>query len=208
MRKINLSGIKHSKLLPIDSTHKNGRIYWNCVCDCGNITTVQSSKIRSGHTKSCGCLVGSEREFHGKSGEKIYRVWASIRDRCINKNCHQYERYGGRGITICKEWEESFVSFLDDMGYRPSDKHQIDRIDNDKGYCKENCHWVTRSTNQQNMRTSKRWFLDGVKYNSIPEASRKLKVSRTTILRWCDGGFNNGVKVNPKDNCYSEKVYK
>ena len=78
-----------------------------------------------------------------------YRVWLGVRDRCKNPNTAIFKWYGGRGISVCKEWD-SFEAFLGDMGSRPTGNHELDRIDNNQGYCKENCRWATKSENRQN----------------------------------------------------------
>lgn len=161
MRKsLNLIGEKSGKLTVISfcEIRKNGT-YWNCVCDCGNKTKVSTHNLTHLKTKSCGC---SKSEFLKKSKTKHnmcksseYEIWVGIKKRCCNEKSPSYKNYGGRGIKICDEWSESFENFYKDMGDRPSDKHEIDRIDNDGNYCKENCRWVTRSVNSQNQRKQK-----------------------------------------------------
>ena len=88
-------------------------------------------------------------EMHGHTGTSIYRRWKAMRTRCLDKNFAFYHVYGGRGISICKEWD-SFTQFLADMGYPPSDKHSLDRIDPDKGYCPENCRWADLTVQARN----------------------------------------------------------
>lgn len=97
-----------------------------------------------------GCTDYISRESHGKSRTVEYNLWCNIIARCENKKHPYYRNYGGRGITVSKEWRNSFTEFLKDMGERPSDLHQIDRINNNKGYSKENCEWATHQENSNN----------------------------------------------------------
>jgi len=119
-------------------------------CDCGNEFECLESNVRSGNTKSCGCLIrrtASERfTTHGMFGTPTYKCWAGMKDRCNNSNRPCFSRYGGRGITYDTRWEV-FENFLEDMGESPGKGWSIDRIDNDGNYCKENCQWLTRSDN-------------------------------------------------------------
>lgn len=92
----------------------------------------------------------TKRERHGMQNTAEYISWYCMKNRCYNKNYIGYHRYGGRGITICDRWMKSFTAFLKDMGQRPFLKAQIDRIDNNKGYYKENCRWATPAQNSQN----------------------------------------------------------
>jgi hypothetical protein len=89
-------------------------------------------------------------EYHGKKGTKVYRAWNAMLTRCYNINYPNYSRYGGRGIFVCKEWRTSFIQFFRDMGDPPGAQYQLDRIDNNIGYSKENCHWVTPAENTRN----------------------------------------------------------
>lgn len=93
---------------------------------------------------------------HNLSYQPEYRVWQTMRLRCTEPTHPAYPSYGGRGITICDRWLDSPQNFIEDMGQKPTKKHEIDRIDNDKGYFKENCRWATRSENDRNRRST-RW---------------------------------------------------
>ena len=126
---------------------------WECLCACGK--TIRSKDIGTHRVNSCGCLKSELRTLknlkHNACGTVEYRTWVSIKRRCHNPNTNDYKNYGGRGITVCQEWLESFEVFFREMGFRPSDKHSIDRINNEGGYSPDNCKWSTRA--EQNMNT-------------------------------------------------------
>lgn len=125
-------------------TSSGAKGMWRCRCDCGNESIVETSKLTSGHTKSCGCLrriIGSGRSTHGKRDSYSYKTWASMFQRCENKRNPSYPKYGGRGIKVCREWE-SFSTFVRDMGDRPSPRHTIERRDVNGDYCPSNCYWT------------------------------------------------------------------
>ncbi len=134
------------------------------LCECGVKITVEVNSVsgKRGNTQSCGCL---QREYansshsHGRSKRHsknypTYSSWQHMKDRCLNPNNKYYKNYGGRGITICDRWVNSFEDFLEDMGDR--EKYlSLDRIDNNKGYSKENCKWSTRKEQANNTRRNK-----------------------------------------------------
>ncbi len=144
----------HLKVLEISGKNKYNKLLALCQCNlCGTKKAMVLTEVRNGYSKSCGCLsrkvLASNRKKHGMSGTKVHRAWKGMKQRCNNPSYDHYERYGGRGITYSKEWEE-FEKFYEDMGEPPSEKYQLDRINNDGNYCKENCRWVLPKDNCNN----------------------------------------------------------
>jgi len=165
---------------------RNSKIFWDCICACGNSKTVRGGDICSGKIRSCGCL---QKEInikvnttHGYADKiREYNIWQSMKARCKNPSNSHYKNYGGRGIIVCDRWKESFVNFLTDMGMRPSDEHSIERINNDGNYEPENCKWGTEGEQQRN-KTSNVWF----EYNGIKmvqeEWAKKLNTDSRHII--------------------------
>ena len=124
---------------------KNRHTQWHCQCDCGKLVTVTGDKLRSEHTKSCGCLRQLQLTTHGQSRTKIHNIWCSMLARCRDLKNH---RYGGRGLTVCNEWQ-NFETFAHDMG-QPPKGFTLERKNNDLGYSKENCEWANRKKQGRN----------------------------------------------------------
>jgi hypothetical protein len=128
-----------------------GRI-WDCVCDCGNFYETVSAKLKSGHSKNCGCVYKSK--LHGHSKTLLYAVWRGLKDRCSNPNYPGFEHYGGRGITVCDSWENSFQNFLTDMGSTYKKGLTLDRKNVNGNYEPDNCRWATLIEQARNKRTN------------------------------------------------------
>lgn len=175
------------KVLNRDAKHEKRDVHYLCQCECGALKTISSRNLRKGYTKSCGCLnsemtVARNRfsRIHGSTGTPEYCSWISMKKRCQNKNHHQYENYGGRGIKVCDRWTESYVAFIEDMGLRPTKGHTLDRIDVDGPYSPENCRWATAKEQSANRR--KRGRLDQF---SMAELCGEIGL-RLTGKKWVD----------------------
>jgi hypothetical protein len=158
-RRLDLTGKKFGRLLVIGlSRVAKNSTYWRCRCDCGEDFVTKGYPMSRGKTVSCGCAkrerLGKLNKTHGLSHTREFRIWAGMLTRCTNPNASHYENYGGRGITVCDRWLESFESFLSDMGMAPSTSHSVERRDNEKGYEPGNCCWVHQSEQARNRRSN------------------------------------------------------
>jgi hypothetical protein len=158
-----LPGERYGRLVVVgDDGYRGSAPLVKCKCDCGNECSIRVYHLHIGKTKSCGCWAidsGKRNRRHGLSKHRVFKIWSCIMQRCTNKNSTQWRHYGGRGISVCERWK-TFSNFLADMGM-PGPNQEIDRIDNDGDYYKENCRWVSHLENSRNRRTSKRITFKG-----------------------------------------------
>lgn len=148
--------VAEPKKFPSGQSHTQFR----CKCDCGKEVVVLSRNLLTGNTRSCGCLALETRTIHNKWGTKCYRTWDHIIQRCTNEKYTGYANYGGRGITVCDEWRNSFDAFYNHVSKLPhygEEGRSIDRIDNDGNYEPGNVRWATRSEQNSNKRNSKKY---------------------------------------------------
>lgn len=200
MRFIDLTGKKFGKLIVVKKHGKrNGYLYWECVCDCGNVKIVAAANLGRSQ-KSCGCLRrlvnAGMQTTHGGRFTRLYQTWKGMRQRTLNKKSTRYPNYGGRGISICKEWDDFcvFRKWAHENGY--NENLEIDRINNDGNYEPFNCRWVTHAEQQRNTTRS-------ILYNgeTASEASRrlggceKLVATRVTNYGWSlERAFNEPIQ--------------
>jgi len=198
---IDLTNQKFGKLTVIKflGDDEYGNKQWLCKCDCGVEKSILSGSFKRGLTKSCGCLhkeimkeVKTTHGYANKNNKSVeYLTWASMLDRCRNKNNKSYKNYGGRGIEVCDRWTNSFENFLEDMGKRPSNKHSIDRINVNDNYEPNNCRWATtyeQSINRRMFKNNKSGYV-GVFWNKKNKNwNSKITVNKVQINL---GSFKN-----------------
>ena len=171
-----ITGQKYGRLTVIKRLDKTGNLYkWLCKCDCGNESVALADNLKRGHTSSCGCLrvetASHTRVIHGMYKTRIHRIWQSMLARCSNPNNSRHKFYLEKGITVCDKWL-TFEGFYEDMADGYDDKLSIDRINNDKGYYKENCRWANDIEQNNNRSNSIIITIDGVA-DTLPNHCRK-----------------------------------
>lgn len=178
-----LTGQVFGRLKVIERAVNRGRATrWLCLCECGNTSEPSASHLKSGHTISCGCVtaekIRARATTHGGYETPEHRVWASMLSRIRNPNSPGYERYGGRGISLCDRWLR-FENFLSDMGPRPEGT-SIDRINNSLGYFPENCRWATATEQGRNKGNNRLLEYQG-QVKTISEWAGILGIRYTTL---------------------------
>lgn len=200
MKYKDLTGKKFGRLLVLErienKTYKCGAstVQYLCECECGSKTIVLAYRLRRGTTKSCGCLrrdMGKESLFkHGHGGERIYRIWVHMRERCEKPNVREYEHYGGRGITVCDEWKNNFEPFYEwaiTHGYEES--LTIDRIDTNGNYEPSNCRWSTKKA-QANNRRNNRFLTYNGQCKNVTQWAEEKGINPNTLFTQLERGWS------------------
>lgn len=173
-------------ILKLSENKKHGNRLWLCRCECGVEKEVIGSHLNKGRSQSCGCFqretVSLSSATHKLSRGKtpLYAVWQGIKQRCLNENSYGYQYYGKRGVTISEDWKD-FVNFYNDMSPSYKEGLSIERIDVNKGYCKENCKWATKAEQARNRKTTV--FIDTVYGKlTITEAAKKAGITNSAMM--------------------------
>lgn len=143
-------GMRFGSLVVIDADRKH---YWKCKCDCGKEKVIYRSSLVLGKSKSCGCMAGKKNRTHGLTKTRTFGIWMHMKARCYRKTCSDYPNWGGRGISVCDRWRNSFENFIADMGECPEGM-SIDRIDNSGNYEPGNCRWANHFQQKRNTRAN------------------------------------------------------
>lgn len=154
------------------------KYYWKCICKCGKQALVEGSKLRSGHTKSCGCITLCAG---GVSDTLVHVRWRAMLARCYNPKNRGYKNYGGRGITVCDSWRNDFWNFVNDMG-EPKEGMTLDRVDNNGNYEPLNCRWVTMKEQNNNRRTNHKITAFGETL-TLAQWSDRFKIDQVVLRR-------------------------
>ena len=198
MKLIDLTGQRFGKLVVIKRAENSPShdTRWACQCDCGRKTISYSAELRNGMTKSCGCLrkdPGKEPHYiHGGAKTRLFKIWIDMKSRCYYESNTRFNRYGGRGISVCKEWDESFSTFRDwalQHGYQ--DDLSIDRINVDGNYEPSNCRWATSKQQGRNKENTVYVLLNG-KLVSLYDAADYLGIK--TKSAWCR--YSRGQRIS------------
>lgn len=199
-----LTNMRFGRLVVCDRAEDNisnsgyRTVMWNCVCDCGNHTTVRAKCLNSGVTKSCGCLarelVSKRASIHHDTGTRLYAIWNSMRQRCNNPNHSSYYNYGGRGIRICPERDDYsvFREWSYRNGYNKNAKRgecTLDRIDVNGGYDPQNCGWIDMKHQCNNKRDTLYYSL-GMDCHSLKEWSDITGIKYCTLWRRYKAGWS------------------
>ena len=190
----NLAGQRFGRWVVLEYAGKRSKqqaYSWLCRCDCGKTKVVLGSSLRYQESQSCGCLCRDHiikiSTTHGMKKTGEWRSWSSMRTRCNNPAATGYDRYGGRGITICEQWDD-FETFLKDVGPRPSPDYTLERLDNDKGYFPGNVHWATCREQANNRHGNRKITRDGVT-KGISEWASQFSLSKNTLKNRLNRGW-------------------
>lgn len=211
----NLSGSRFGRLLVLDEqstrAKDNSDWVWSCVCNCGGNVRVRAKSLKKGTTRSCGCFqresASKVNTTHGLSKSKEFMSWAAMHTRCTNPNQESFANYGARGISVCERWN-SFENFLADMGPKPSPRHTIERMDNERGYNPTNCRWATRAEQNTNTRQNRYLTFKG-KTMALSQWAREVGLTGSALTARLNRGWSidDALTTPPITRTKNELIY-
>lgn len=222
MQKIDLTGERFGRLTAIEEAPKvvygkGTKTRWYCRCDCGRTTIATSNNLREGRIISCGCAKkDNAHKTHGLSNSRLFSIWENMKARCKYSSVECFKHYGGRGITVCPEWDDSFINFYNwavQNGY--DDKLTIDRIDVNGNYEPSNCRWITMKEQSVNRRGSIKVIFHEkeipivqlVKEVGIKYATLLFHYHKKDLEQYIEGRLgNNGIKSKTSIATLSDRI--
>lgn len=183
MNRKNIIGREYGMLKVLSFDHKDcwRQLYYRCLCKCGNITIVRTKSLTSGNTKSCGCLIKSREKTYRQKNKRLYKIWIGMRNRCNNPNNPCYNRYGGRGISVCYEWDADFEEFCKwSLSHGYNAFLSLDRKDNNLGYNPSNCRWATAQEQADNKRSNILITINGTTMD-LQQWCNHYSINRSTV---------------------------
>lgn len=184
-------------------------VMWECVCDCGTTKLVRSKTLRDGSSRSCGCFARENtsrvNSTHRMSHQLEYRIWTGMKQRCYNPKLRHFEKYGGRGVTVCDRWRNSFEAFYADMGPCPPG-HSIDRKDNNGHYEPGNCRWAPPEI-QANNKLNNRFVTAFNERMTVAQAAERFQLKPWTLYRRLDDGFTVEDVIAGRKQRHGGKTY-
>lgn len=202
-RSRDITGERRGMLVALEFAGSDGRrSFWKFQCDCGGVCVKSAIQFYQGHIKSCGCstarLISEAQTTHGMSHHPAFAVWRSMIDRCKLPTHQAWRNYGGRGITVCTRWQESFENFWEDMGPEYQRGLTLDRANNAEGYSKQNCRWVTHKEQARNTRAN---HLIPTPQGEMPvwQAEEVSGIGKTTLLYRVSAGWPAEQMFQPPD---------
>jgi hypothetical protein len=210
---IDLTGRVFGRLtaLELDAENPKKGTFWICRCSCGNIKSVLAPHLKNGNTKSCGCICTENFKAlitkHGMRHLPEYQIWMAVKMRCTNPKNIGYPDYGGRGITLCGEWAESFESFYEYLGGRPDKDYSIERINNELGYIPGNVRWATKKEQANNTRANHFLSFRG-ETHTLAQWAELFGINSTAICKRLRRGWSieKALTTPLKDNGYKTAV--
>lgn len=195
-------GDKFGRLTVLEKTSLRNMAQATCMCECGNKITVYSANLIRGKTRSCGCLYKESRllinKTHGETHDRLYGIWTNMKTRCYNEKASEWKYYGGKQISVCPEWKESYENFAKwakSNGY--DEKLTIDRKEGDKNYTPSNCRWADYYTQNQNKSDNinitidnetkclKQWCVKfNLKYKLVHQKMKRSNCNAEKTLQW------------------------
>ena len=214
-KRIDRTGMVYGRLTVLEVAYvKNATVYWKCKCECGNEVVVKGGNLQSGNTTSCGCLGIANRQrqmdvftaknkTHGHGHTRLSRIWYHMKERCNNPNSKDYDLYGGRGISVCDEWNgsdgfQAFYQWSMENGY--DDNLSIDRIDTDGNYEPGNCQW-SNDVEQANNRRSNRMLTINGKTQTFAEWCRQCNIKYHKVRDRMESGWTaeEALELKPRE---------